>query len=298
MTAATRPEVVEMVRHEWSISPWISTRQIGKRFQAKYGRNLIRDRKIAAIITEAKKEAPSEPFPLEAWQPWVNEEETPEDTLFLLQMNAIKRTEQGQGLYRHEAKWGRRIRAAIAGLTPAYRQYRLVTLYGEREVSAYYLNKPVPNTQGLDAFIAYQPWLVEHQHRYELALAQGLAPLPFDTPLEESRAAVVGRLTATSMEIQTALSPTIPPTAPDRDGLNKLVELMDEHAKLMTPSDPELLNHLSASPKRFPGWSLHLLAYLDPSEYVMESVTEPQRESIKAWSAPAKETQEPQEKEG
>jgi hypothetical protein len=178
MSAAITEPVKDLVKDEWAIEPDVSAREVARRFQRKYGRKLIRDRKIIQLVTEAKKEAPSEPFPLVPWKPWANEEETPEHTLFLLRINAIKLAEQAEGLYVHEAQWGRRIRPAIEELQPPYRQYRLVMMYARREVVAYYRRKTA-NTEALDAFIAYQPWLPENQRRYELAILARVAPLPF-----------------------------------------------------------------------------------------------------------------------
>jgi hypothetical protein len=250
MAFATRPEVIELVRREWAIAPGTSARQVAERFQAKYGRELVRDRRISEIVTEAKAAAPTEPFLLADWQPWADDAETDEDILFLLRIHTIKKAECGQDLYEHEARWGRQIRMKLEGLEPVYRQYRLVILYGQAEVASYYLNQPV-NTEALDDFIAHQPWLKENQRGYEQALAKGAAQLPFNLPVPVTRGnALVDFIQSPFGQFLDQRDPEI------------LLNL------LLDPPDPpdRWVKIVIENPEQFSGWSAFLLPSLDPPE--------------------------------
>jgi hypothetical protein len=179
MVAAISEPVIEQVREEWSVDPNISAREVARRFTRKYGRDLVRERKIIEIVGEAKENSPKEPFPLAPWHPWANREENPEDTFFALKMHHLKKLEEKEGLLAHEAAWARRLRRALEGLGPPHRQLEVVRTYAERERSAYYLCT-TPYTEDLDAFITHQMWLSPaHQQRYEEAIAAGAAPVPF-----------------------------------------------------------------------------------------------------------------------
>jgi hypothetical protein len=198
MTAATRPEVIEAVKYEWAFSPWVNTRQIGKRFQDKYGRNLVRDRRIADIIAEAREAAPDTPFPCTLWHPWDELEANPAATLFVVRLHQQAHREGGEGLRCHEAAWAKRLRLALEGLERAHpdvepeqedreqkdvekmwRVLEVVTSYAQRERTAYYLNAPI-RSEDLDGFVTFGMWRSpEHQQHYEEAITEKLIPIPF-----------------------------------------------------------------------------------------------------------------------
>ena len=126
------------------------------------------------VVREIEEKGPTEPFPHEEWIPWVNPEESAEDSDFLLRIKAIKEAEQGIGLYTFEADWGRRLRVALEGLHP-FGQYRFVLAYAFRDVISHHLRKE-RITLDLDGFVVYKPWLPGNIAAYELALASGIAP--------------------------------------------------------------------------------------------------------------------------
>jgi hypothetical protein len=289
MPAPIKPEIVNLVEDEWAITPDISARAVSRRFLRKYGNNLVRERLITRIIAAAKERAPKEPFPLTPWKPWVNEQESSEDTRFLLRMHAIKKAAQDQGLYEHEAKWGRRIRAAVEGFNSPYPQYRLVREYAEREVTAYYLRRDV-NTEALDAWITYAPWLsLENQRRYELALASGLAQIPFHMSPKELKAV---REAERKAEAAQTGEKKFRDFLPESDFLN-----LDDLDDL---PEPTFLPYLAAHPELFPGWSSMFLEYLEyheipsldlssigiPCVPEQQAVADYRKAIVKSWASP------------
>jgi hypothetical protein len=180
MTAAIHEQVVEQVQTFWAENPHWSARAVAREYIGRYGDDKIKERKIIEIVSTAKKAAPKQPFPFAEWKPWGDPQETAEETYFLLLLNCIKNAESGVSLYQHEARWARRLRVDVAGLSP-YSQYKLVSLYGMREVIDYYLNRPQCNDD-LDAFVAFKPWRPHSNwtayHIYLRALQAGVVPFP------------------------------------------------------------------------------------------------------------------------
>jgi hypothetical protein len=189
MTAAIDEQVVEQVRNFWAENPHWSARTVAKEYIELHGDNKIKQRKIIEIVSEAKKAAPENPFPYSEWKPWVNPEESPEETDFLSLLNHIKQVECGITLYVHEAKWGRRLRVGLKGLNP-YGQYKLISLYGTRDVINYYLKRP-EYTADLDAFVAFKPWRPHYNwasyFAYLAALAAEAVPFPEVDPRKDPR---------------------------------------------------------------------------------------------------------------
>jgi hypothetical protein len=174
------PEIIKRVREFWAAKSHTPTgdkrsrRDVYSEYvRKKWGKDVSWG-KFNNIISETERNAPATPFPTSEWHPWVNPEESTEDSAFLLQLNAVKQVEFGVGLHMHEANWGRRLRAALDGLHP-FGQYRFVIFYSMREMISYYLRQEL-RTLDLDNFVAYKPWLPGNSKIYELALASGMAP--------------------------------------------------------------------------------------------------------------------------
>ena len=180
MPAPVSEQVTEQVRQLWAQNPDLSGHAIAKKYFEIHGDKDIKLRKIIEIVSGVKKAAPKKPFPFAEWKPWVDPQETAEETYFLLLLSYIKQAESGVSLYQHEARWARRLRVDIAGLNP-YSQYKLVSLYAMREAISYYLNRPQRNDD-LDAFVAFRPWRPHHNRTayyiYLGALEAGVVPLP------------------------------------------------------------------------------------------------------------------------
>jgi hypothetical protein len=189
MTAAIDEQVVEQVRNFWAENPHWSARAVAREYLRRYGDSKIKERKIIEIVSTAKKAAPKEPFPFAEWKAWVDPQETPEESYFLLLLNYIKQAESGASLCQHEARWARWLRGDVAGLNP-YSQYKLVSLYAMREVINYYLNRPQYNDD-LDGFITFRPWRPHHNwaayYIYVLALELGVVPFPEVDPRKDPR---------------------------------------------------------------------------------------------------------------
>jgi hypothetical protein len=180
MPAPVSEKVVEQVRQLWAQNPDLSGHAIAKKYFEIHGDKDIKLRKIIEIVSGVKKAAPKKPFPFAEWKPWVDPQETAEETYFLLLLNYIKQAESGVSLYQHEARWARRLRIGVAGLNP-YSQYKLVSLYAVREVISYYLNRP-QRSDDLDAFVTFAPWRPHHNwaayYIYLGALEAGVVPFP------------------------------------------------------------------------------------------------------------------------
>jgi hypothetical protein len=175
MVAATDEKVKNKVLEEWVSTPDVSARAVSRRFLRKHGKDLVGDRTIQTIVGEAKRAAPSEPFPCTLWRPW-SDSKDPDETFYLLQLHQIAR--QGGGLRCHEAAWAKRLRPLLAGLE-THQVLELTRAYAKRERASYFLNT-APYTEDLDSFVMSQMWLdEEHLQRYAEALAAGAVPVPF-----------------------------------------------------------------------------------------------------------------------
>ena len=134
------------------------------------------------IISRIEQQSPGKPWSLVEWHPWTVPEETAEDSAFLIRLNAIRRVQSCLNLFEYEAKWGRKLRAALEGLSP-YGQYKMVCEYAMREVTTSYLGREQPFTEDLDAFLAYKPWLQRGNCRaFFLAAFPDKSPWPVGHP--------------------------------------------------------------------------------------------------------------------
>lgn len=188
MPAAIGPEIIDRVREFWATQRDAPNSKRPKRsrrylyfnvYVPKYGKEPSWG-KFNEIISAAERKAPVEPFPAWEWKPWAIPEESAEDTAFLLRISVIKQAETGEPLYKHEARWGQRLRVALEDLHP-FGQYRLVLHYSIREVTAYNLREECYTTD-LDNLVAYKPWLPENQRAYHLAVLSGNAHYPNQDP--------------------------------------------------------------------------------------------------------------------
>jgi hypothetical protein len=186
MPAPLDPQVVDRVTKFWANeghplgAEKPSRRSLYDRYKQKVGDELSWGA-FSDVVKKLEFRAPPDPFPLAQWKPWADHnEESPEETDFLLLLNYIKQVECGVGLYEHEARWGRRLRVGLGGLNP-YGQYKLVSLYATRDVLNYYLKRP-QYTADLDGFVAFKPWRPHHNWAayriYLLALETGVVQFP------------------------------------------------------------------------------------------------------------------------
>lgn len=181
MPAKLSTETIDRVKEFWaaqrdkldSRGRSRSRRDLYKIYVHKYGREPSWG-KFAEIIAEIERNAPADGFPTSEWIPWVNSEESAEESAFLLRIKTIKEAELGIGLYTHEANWGRRLRVALEGLHP-FGQYRFILAYSLRDIIRHHL-RAERITDDLDSFVVYQPWLPGNFAAYELAIASGIAP--------------------------------------------------------------------------------------------------------------------------
>ncbi len=154
--------IVNDVKYLWASHLDWTAKSVWKEFKrARGGRQSIGLRKVQEIIAGAKRNSPNEPFPLVDWQPWQNSEETAEDANYLLELGVISLHSYGRCLYQHEARWARRIRVALQGLSLGA-QCLMVLAYGDREIKAYNLKLSNLDTYELDSILATKPWTHPH----------------------------------------------------------------------------------------------------------------------------------------
>jgi hypothetical protein len=175
------PVIVDRVEKFWAEEghklgvPAPSRRSLYVKYLAEVGNELSWG-SFSTIAKRLEEAAPKEPLGINYWRPWVNPEESTEDTACLLKINAVMRAENGRNLYDLEARWACKLRGPLQGVPP-FGQCRLVMQYVLRELRAYYLQKEL-YTDDLDNLVAYQPWSPPNQEAYHFALARRLAPYP------------------------------------------------------------------------------------------------------------------------
>ena len=165
--------VVNMIQSIWAADTSHSAIDVFNEFQRYNRGQKIGKRKVQLIVNQLKKDYRPRKYPLAEWRPWRNEIESPEDTAYLLVLDAVKTVYSGRHLYQHEAKWGRRIRCALDGLNLSL-QRCFVDEYGRREVAQFVLKRDHAYTSDLDGILAFQPWIAGHQRAYEEALEAGI----------------------------------------------------------------------------------------------------------------------------
>jgi hypothetical protein len=181
MPAPLDSEVIERVATFWALEghPLDSEKPSRRSLYDRYKRKVANELSWGAFSDIVKKlefRAPPDPFRIAQWKPWVNSEESPADAVCLLRINAVMRLESGRDLYDLEAKWGRRLRLALAGVHP-FGQCRFVMYYTWREIAAYYRRMEM-YTDDLDTLLTYQVWRPENREVYRKALEAGIAPYP------------------------------------------------------------------------------------------------------------------------
>ena len=169
--------VISLVESMWGADPSQNATAVFREIEYHHRRKMIGLRKVQQIVANLKRNHGRRTFPLVEWRPWNNEIESPEDTAYLLVLDAVKTVYSGRHLYQHEAKWGRRIRCALDGLNLSL-QRCFVDEYGRREVAQFVLKWDRAYTNDLDGLLAYQPWKTGHKHAYKEAVEAGNVDSP------------------------------------------------------------------------------------------------------------------------
>lgn len=156
----------------------LSATAIYRQYRQKAGRGLISERKVQQIIAEAKrKRRESDSFPTIEWIPWQDLLESSESSDYLLRLDATSVATYKRHLYKHEAEWAIRLRAAMYGLS-IRAQLSVIQEYGRRATLAWFLGGS-PETADLDGLIAYKPWIPSNYEVYHWAvLTEAIPPLP------------------------------------------------------------------------------------------------------------------------
>lgn len=172
-------EVVTEIKNIWAEIPEkLSALAVWREYDRRTGhRKLIGKRKVQQIVAEARKNARTdEAFPVVEWQPWTNEEQSPELIDHLLQLDAACVATYRRHLYQHEARGACRLRVALSGLSPRG-QLAIIREYARRESLAFYLRSDRPYTADLDGLVAYKPWLPQNYAIYHYAAITGNIPV-------------------------------------------------------------------------------------------------------------------------
>ena len=178
-------EVLNRIMTIWMDDLEQNAAEVHRKYLLQPGSHVIGVRKVQQIISDAKKATGSRRrLPLVEWRPWVKVPPNSVTIDYLLQLDGISQRASGRHLYEHEAKWSRRLQAALEGLG-LYEQLEIIRHYASRERRAATLNRPEPYYADLDGLLAYKPWLPENANAYECALVAGLVPMPLFLPSEE-----------------------------------------------------------------------------------------------------------------
>lgn len=121
----------------------------------------------------------------EAWSPWKDKKETPEQVAFLLRLNMVTKIKFGKQLSTQTAAWACKLQPTLRG-QPIFGQYSLINLYTHRENLAYYFQRKTTYTADLDALVAFQAWKLERQSVYLEAIELGIIPPPNFGEAEEN----------------------------------------------------------------------------------------------------------------
>lgn len=182
-------DVVAAIKRAWAKNPKRSATEIHRRYVRQTKGKAIGVRKVQQIVASAvenAKEGGRVQFEPEEWQPWGNVKDGAEDNSNLLRLNIVCQAFLGRSLHKHEADWGRRLRAALEGLSP-FRQLFFVMEYASRQVGAVNLGEMAPYTADLDAVVAFQIWIPDNREAYRHAKSRDVIPRPhFDLPLGDA----------------------------------------------------------------------------------------------------------------
>ena len=175
----TPKPLVDLVRSFWLTNQDESGAFIHREFERKHGKGLISKRKVQQLIVNDFKNTadglPFEDIPIPFWIPWKDEISSSVNQAYLLKLAAVCAA-RGRRLTQREAKWGRRLRASLEGLS-VHDQMQVVRLYDARELSGIFYGTE-PRTEDLDAMCAYQPWYEDNRIPYWTAIDAGLIAVP------------------------------------------------------------------------------------------------------------------------
>jgi len=170
---------IEAIAFIWALDPG----QTAKSVWYIFGTQRTSLRSVQLIIQKAKKMlADRPPFPTAKWKAWEDDSEDAKDTEFLLEIDQVCRLLGKTGLfsrsnlYKHEAKWGRKLRSLLKDASP-FLAFYFVKHYAEREAAAYRLGVPI-YTDDIDGFLVYQGWKEENAVAYGEAIELGTIPPP------------------------------------------------------------------------------------------------------------------------
>ena len=175
----TPQNLIDLVQSFWLTNQNESGAYVHREFERRHGKGLISKRKVQQLIIDKFKKtpdgAPFEDIPTLFWNPWEDKIRDSVTQAFLLQLAAVG-TANGRRLSQREAKWGRRLRASLKGLS-VHDQLQIVLLYEARELSSIFYGTE-PRTEDLDSMCAYQPWFEDNRIPYWAAIDAGLIPMP------------------------------------------------------------------------------------------------------------------------
>ena len=170
--------VISLIESIWAENPAQAATNVFNEIRRHHPTQKIGLRKAQLVIAELNKEYGHRAYPLAIWRPWRGGHESPEDTAYLLALDAATMADSGRHLWQHEARWGRRIRSALDGLNPPQRR-AFVAEYARREQIQFVLRREHAYTSDLDGILAYRPWIAGNRSAYEAALDAGaIGPSP------------------------------------------------------------------------------------------------------------------------
>ena len=167
-------DVIQAIKAQWGIDPKQRAKEVHAEIEALGHRVSLR--KVQQVIAELKRRGAGD-IEVELWRPWEDPTETPQETIDLIRVAFYWKRWCKRELYRHEAKWARRLKQALPTTSDRYLTM-LTLLYAERELVAMNLNEPTI-TSDLDPLLLFTPWVSsEHWQLYDKGIGNGALEEP------------------------------------------------------------------------------------------------------------------------
>ena len=167
-------QVIEELKQLWSSNPQLTGKEIHLKLASQFGDSAISLRKVQQLISAAKRNNSWSEF--QQWFPWKNPSETPEDTFFLMELQAARMRYGAENFKCHEAMWALRLRP----MRHSSRDWAFLVVL-ELYIERHELNERWPEygrkTEDLDAILISNPSAgIDSMRRYVEAMAQGKLP--------------------------------------------------------------------------------------------------------------------------
>lgn len=174
---AVDPDTIKQIELIWAEDLGQSAVAVHRELERRTWPGYVGIRKVQEVVKRLRKGSGGE-FEFTDWQPWVNPDETPEDTAYLLKLQAFLlqgflHLKVRRGMWEYEAEWARRIHPSLEGLDDLHAQFFLVKCYAECDRIGQFIGRD-PDTTIYDAKLMFREWTPEGKNRYDEAVRQNV----------------------------------------------------------------------------------------------------------------------------